>query len=276
MAWEERPSERVVMKRDSWDIIGWIILIISIIVLVLTCLFVGYTIIISIISPLAVVLAVYLLNERSKRKLFKEQAKEQREFEKAKKKYDVKLERYEQLSKSLYKMVMNLNQLKLLMTKDWDNINNLETNINLAFNMGVLSMEDERILETSGIKKSFHQYNELIKNIDSESKKGKEKLLEWMSILVETLIWLRLRLFNMIEYEFWSAQSSLELINRNKEIRQKAFNLGETVFEELANDFLQYKSGKGYTIELGGFIDRMTNELKILREMMLDDIEKTL
>lgn len=229
----------------------------------------------TIIISLIPLLAVYMLNEWSKRRFFKKQAKEQREFEKAKKKYDVKLERYEQLSNSLYKMVINLEQLKLLINRDWDNMNNFENNINLAFKIGVMSMKDERTLGTSGIKKSFDQYNELIKNIDPESEEGKGKLLEWMSILVDTLIWMRIRLFDVVEHEFWGGQASLELIDRKKEIQQKSLELGKMVFEELARSWAKYESKMEYKKDIG-FIDRVTEELRSLREMMFDDIEKTL
>jgi hypothetical protein len=222
------------------------------------------TIILAIIPPLAVAIIVYLLNERSKRN-----------FEKAKKKYDIKLERYEQLSNSLYKMVSNLERLKLLITTDWDNIHNLENNIVLAYSMGIMSIEDERILGTEGVKKTFKQYNKLIKKIDPESKEGKEKLLEWMLILINTLIWLRLRLFDVIEHEFWKGHASLELIDREKKIHQKTFDVGKMVFEEAVKSLSKYELNMRYTIDVE-FIDRITDELRTLREMMLDDIEKTL
>jgi len=208
----------------------------------------------------------YFLNQKWNRKL-----------EKDKKKYEIKLERYETIINTLESMSYNLEELKLLFEFDWSNEENYPFCVNVLLGMMSDTLEEEREIGGNTIKTHAKSYNELIKRLGDYSTDNFDEWKKWVSSTVYNIIMLRSRYITHLQSKLNKSLVSLRIIDAEPEVLKQVEKLyGMHTLELLKEILRSYRDeSKGHN-QLYSFIEKFDKELEKLIKLMKIDLEQTL
>lgn len=219
-----------------------------------------------VIGSLTVAILSYYLNQHWNRKL-----------ERDKKKYEIKLDRYESIINTLESMSHNLEELNLLFEYDWVNKDNYPFCINILLGMMSDTLEEEREIGGNTIMIHAKSYNEMINRLGDYSTDNFDEWKNWASNTVYNIIMLRSRFITHLQSKLDKSLVSLRIIDADPEVLKQVEKLyGMHTLELLKEILRSYRDESKGHHQLYSFIEKFDKELEKLIKLMKIDLEQTL
>lgn len=225
----------------------------------------------TIIVPLTVPVAAYLLNSHA-----------QREFEKRKTAYHGKLEAYKVMNAAMSRVFSNLVNLKAYLAPQWEleTSEGLEDSLRQLFGILALAREDEREVGGSAIQETIGTYNKIVSDTAPESDKRSEALKEWALGAFLTLVLLRLRLIAHHADVFTRSYYDADILTDDDAVEKAAAALNSYLLNDLFQlsrhaDKKMVGDDEAFQEFLKTF-SRFDSLSRDLRDAMWDDLDRTL
>lgn len=209
----------------------------------------------------------YILNGRQNRIL-----------EKRRTKYHEKLEAYRRMNESFSRLRDNLLFLKTYLVRSWGegDSETLEKDVILMLSHLAITRQHAKMLESEVVQRFFDEYNEIVKTDSPQSKKGRERIRDWLSSAFASLLLFRIHMMIYDAERFEQAFLDADILIDNEEIEDSANALMNSVMADLMKWDEEDPTKTVSVREIIGRLNHIAALHKRMRDAMYSDLEETL